>query len=192
MPVIGRFPANERTRPLPFWQVAACCIRFMLKEDISVPVSIHASIRAGDAHGCKSGSHFGDSRLACQRQFANFLRKMQKCCFCNTTPYNSGMAKATKSKRRQLVWRIRVVMAERGIRTVTALSRRLHEIGVEISVSQLGRMIDGKTQSWNQEVIEGLLTVLECEIGDILACYPEVSERRSRKVAGSSIESKLD
>lgn len=78
------------------------------------------------------------------------------------------MAKTPKPKRKKLAWRVRVVMAERGIRTVTALSRRLKEVGVDISISQLGRMIDGKTQLWNQEVIEGLMTVLECEIGDIL------------------------
>lgn len=76
--------------------------------------------------------------------------------------------KPSQPARRQLTWRVRVVMAERGIRTVTALSRRLQEIGVTISVSQLGRLIDGKTQLWNQAVIEGLMTVLECEVGDIL------------------------
>lgn len=85
--------------------------------------------------------------------------------------------KKSKPHRKQVQWRVRVVMAERGIRTVTALKRMLEGVGVEISVSHLGRMIDGKTALWNQEVIEGLLTVLDCEIGDILAIATE--KRRS-------------
>jgi biotin operon repressor len=59
-------------------------------------------------------------------------------------------------------------MAERGVRSVSELARRLEEIGVSISISQLGRMIDGKTQLWNQDVIEGMMTVLDCELSDII------------------------
>ena len=58
-------------------------------------------------------------------------------------------------------------MAERNVRSVSELVRRLEDIGVSISIAQLGRMIDGKTQHWNQDVIEGLMTVLECQIGDL-------------------------
>ena len=69
--------------------------------------------------------------------------------------------------RRKVVWRVRVLMAERNVRSVSELVRRLEDIGVSISIAQLGRMIDGKTQHWNQDVIEGLMTVLECQIGDL-------------------------
>jgi len=70
--------------------------------------------------------------------------------------------------RRKVAWRVRVVMAERGIRSVSELSRRLEEIGVSVSVSQLGRMIDGKTRLWNQDVIEGLMAVLDCELSELI------------------------
>ena len=70
--------------------------------------------------------------------------------------------------RRKVAWRARVIMAERGVRSVSELARRLEEIGVSISISQLGRMIDGKTQLWNQDVIEGMMTVLDCELSDII------------------------
>lgn len=73
-----------------------------------------------------------------------------------------------KKTKRKLVWRVRVVMAERGIRSVSELVRQLDSIGVSISVAQLGRLIDGKTQLWNQQVIEGLMTVLDCELSDLL------------------------
>lgn len=59
-------------------------------------------------------------------------------------------------------------MAERGVRSVSELVRQLESIGVSISVAQLGRLIDGKTQHWNQEVIEGLMTILSCELSDLL------------------------
>lgn len=91
------------------------------------------------------------------------------------------MASKSKLQRRKAVWRVRVVMAERGIRSVSALSRLLKENGVTVSVSHLGRLIDGKLQLWNQEVIEGLLTVLECEIGDILATETQPPIRAIRK-----------
>jgi len=73
-----------------------------------------------------------------------------------------------KSQRKGLKWRVRVVMAERGVRSVSELVRQLESIGVSISVAQLGRLIDGKTQHWNQEVIEGLMTILNCELSDLL------------------------
>ncbi|CAG1002155.1 hypothetical protein BURK2_03111 [Burkholderiales bacterium] len=58
-------------------------------------------------------------------------------------------------------------MAERNIRSVSELVRRLEGIGVSISIAQLGRMIDGKTQHWSQDVVEGLITILECRVGDL-------------------------
>jgi hypothetical protein len=77
--------------------------------------------------------------------------------------------KATKSsiQPRRLQWRARVVMAERGIRSVSALSRKLHTLGVSISESQLGRIIDGKSSHFNSAVVGALLTVLDCPLTDL-------------------------
>ncbi|GHU00107.1 hypothetical protein FACS1894154_08620 [Betaproteobacteria bacterium] len=80
--------------------------------------------------------------------------------------YNAHMP--TKPQpRRKITWRVRVLMAERGVRSVSELARRLEQAGVSISIAQLGRLIDGKTRSWNQEVIEGMLVVLDCELADL-------------------------
>ena len=78
---------------------------------------------------------------------------------------------ATKSsiQPRRLQWRARVVMAERGIRSVSALSRRLNSLGVDISESQLGRIIDGKSSHFNAAVVGALLTALDCGLSDLLA-----------------------
>lgn len=76
--------------------------------------------------------------------------------------------KTSIKQKRKIIWRVRIVMAERGIRSVSELVRQLEDIGVSISVAQLGRLIDGKTQHWNQQVIEGLMAVMDCELGDLL------------------------
>lgn len=77
---------------------------------------------------------------------------------------------ATKSsiKPRRLKWRARVVMAERGIRSVSALSRKLKALGVNISESQLGRIIDGKSSHFNSAVVGALLAALDCRLTDLL------------------------
>ena len=74
----------------------------------------------------------------------------------------------TASKPRRLKWRTRVVMAERGIRSVSALCRKLDALGVDISESQLGRIIDGKSSHFNAKVLGGLLTALDCGLNDLL------------------------
>jgi len=59
-------------------------------------------------------------------------------------------------------------MAEHNIRSVSELCRILeNEVGITISVSQLGRLIDGKSQYWSQELIEGLMTVFRCDISEL-------------------------
>ena len=75
---------------------------------------------------------------------------------------------ATSTQPRRLKWRTRVMMAERGIRSVSALSRKLGELGVDISESQLGRIIDGKSSHFNAKVVGGLLTALDCGLNDLL------------------------
>lgn len=75
---------------------------------------------------------------------------------------------ATSTKPRRLKWRTRVMMAERGIRSVSALRRKLGELGVDISESQLGRIIDGKSSHFNAKVVGGLLTALDCGLNDLL------------------------
>ena len=78
------------------------------------------------------------------------------------------MAK-TSTKPRQLKWRARVVMAERGIRSVSALRIKLESLGVIISEPQLGRIIDGKSSHFNSKVVGGLLAALNCDLTDLLA-----------------------
>ncbi len=73
-----------------------------------------------------------------------------------------------RSTKRKILWRVRVVMAERGVRSVSQLSRMLGDMGVEISTSQLGRLIDGHTQYLKMEVLEGMMHVLDCQLDELI------------------------
>ena len=75
--------------------------------------------------------------------------------------------------RRILEWRVRETMAARGIKTVTEPVELLRMNGYEISISQLGRMIDGKSKNFNSETITWLMEVLKCDLDGIV-----VSRRR--------------
>ena len=74
----------------------------------------------------------------------------------------------TSTKPRRLKWRARVVMAERGIRSVSALRIKLESLGIVISEPQLGRIIDGKSSHFNSAVVGALLAALDCRLTDLL------------------------
>ncbi len=74
--------------------------------------------------------------------------------------------KATSPARR-LILRARSVMADRGVRSVSALQRSLAAIGVAISVPQLIRVVDGDAKHLNKDVIEGMLTVFGCGLTEL-------------------------
>lgn len=67
-----------------------------------------------------------------------------------------------------LEWRVRVMMAERHIKTITELRKQLEEVGVEISTTQLSRIVDALPTRISSEVLAGLTTVLRCEVGDLI------------------------
>ncbi len=71
-------------------------------------------------------------------------------------------------KKKRLEWRLNVMMSERRIKTITDLKRRLDAIGVNISSAQLGRIVWERPQKINTDLLEGLVTVLECNVSDII------------------------
>jgi hypothetical protein len=68
---------------------------------------------------------------------------------------------------RSIMLRVRVCMAERGIRSVAALHRLLIEAGVEISHPQLIRVVDNRAQHLNVALLNGLLNVLGCRVDEL-------------------------
>jgi hypothetical protein len=76
---------------------------------------------------------------------------------------------SSKPKPCRLQWRTRVVMAERGVRSVSALRRQLATLGIDISDAQLGRIVDGRSSHFNSAIVGGLLAVLDCGLSDLIA-----------------------
>lgn len=69
-------------------------------------------------------------------------------------------------------WRLLNMMAERRIRTVTELRKRLQNVGVDVSSQQIGRLVNQFPERLNTVYLRGLLTVLDCDISDLIRVHP--------------------
>lgn len=67
-----------------------------------------------------------------------------------------------------IAWRLRVLMAERDIRTTRCLRRRLAEYGVKLSEPQLGRIVKTLPCTLNTRLLAALCAVLDASPGDLL------------------------
>ena len=72
----------------------------------------------------------------------------------------------------QIEWRLEHMMLERGIRRVTELKRRMNDLGIDISNQQLGRIVREFPERLNTLYLRGILTVLNCNIADIIKVNP--------------------
>ena len=82
----------------------------------------------------------------------------------------------TATLRRRLSWRLRVMMAERNIATATELQRLLEKSGFQITSSQLTRIIRERPERISTELLDYLLEVLKCDIGDLFRSDPVTQE----------------
>ena len=65
-------------------------------------------------------------------------------------------------------WRLREVMASRGMYTTTKLIPLLRERGVELSSSQIYRLVAEKPERLNLLVLSALVDILSCPLEEIL------------------------
>jgi DNA-binding Xre family transcriptional regulator len=65
-------------------------------------------------------------------------------------------------------WRLRVLMAERGMFKATDLGPRLAEHGVRLSDSQVWRLVTGRPERLNLRVLMVLCEVLGCEPAELV------------------------
>jgi len=70
--------------------------------------------------------------------------------------------------KKRLSWRLRVMMAERNISTATELQRLLDKDGYNITSSQLTRVIKDRPDRISTDLLDHLLSVLNCDISDLL------------------------
>lgn len=85
---------------------------------------------------------------------------------------------------RYVVLNVRVLMADRNIRSVAALQRLLIAAGVDISNQQLNRIVDNRATLLNLDVVNGLLKVLRCSVHEL---FGELSVPRSPDESRSDV-----
>lgn len=95
-----------------------------------------------------------------------------------TTPESHGMSRDDQLVR--IEWRLLQMMAERHIKRNTDLVRKLNAVGVEISTTQLGRLVDTFPERMNTITLMGLLTVLDCSISDLIRVHPPQASTRGQ------------
>jgi hypothetical protein len=98
----------------------------------------------------------------------NASNKNRTISSASKKPIRRASPAATTPVKRLIV-RARAVMGDRGVRSVSALQRSLVAIGVAISVPQLIRVVDGSAKHINKDVIEGIMTVLNCNLNELFA-----------------------
>jgi transcriptional regulator with XRE-family HTH domain len=76
-------------------------------------------------------------------------------------------SKPQLAPQRKAVLRVQVLMAEHDIRFVTDLWKRLSAMGVDISHSQLTRVVNNSTKSLSIDLLEGLATLFDCPVSSL-------------------------
>ena len=70
-------------------------------------------------------------------------------------------------------WRLREVMASRGIYTTTGLVPLLRERGIELSASQIHRLVSGTPERLSLQVLFAFCDILGCTPADLVATTAE-------------------
>jgi DNA-binding Xre family transcriptional regulator len=65
-------------------------------------------------------------------------------------------------------WRLRVLMAERGMFKANELSPRLAEHGIRLSDSQVWRLVTGRPERLNLRLLMVLCEILQCESSELV------------------------
>lgn len=75
------------------------------------------------------------------------------------------------SRKRQVSyrWRLREMMAARGVFTATELVPLLHERGIDLSASQVHRLVTGTPERLSLPVLAALCDILEATPADLVA-----------------------
>lgn len=91
-------------------------------------------------------------------------------------------------------WRLRLLMAEHGMFKATDLQPRLAEHGIELSSSQVWRMVTGRPERLNLRVLVVLCEILDCQPGELVrrtdVAAPVVKEPASGRAIGKDLKPK--
>jgi DNA-binding Xre family transcriptional regulator len=85
--------------------------------------------------------------------------------------------------RLDYAWKLREVMATRGLFQATQLRPRLAERGIRLSDSQVYRLVTDKPERLNLKVLMALLDILGCRMDDLIVPVA-VPAAKTKKSAG--------
>ncbi|MFF4237988.1 helix-turn-helix domain-containing protein [Actinomadura geliboluensis] len=83
-------------------------------------------------------------------------------------PFGSEEKEARRMADLDYGWRLREVMAERGMFSTTELRPLLAARGVELSASQVYRLVVDKPERLNLRTLMALLDILDCAMDDLI------------------------
>ena len=75
--------------------------------------------------------------------------------------------------------RLQERMHERGIHQITALQRELERHGIDLSSSQIHRLVTGTPERLNLEVLAALCTVLACSPAELIEVHAKTPKRKA-------------
>ena len=81
-------------------------------------------------------------------------------------------------------WKLREVMATRGLFQTTHLRPRLAERGIRLSDSQVYRLVTDKPERLNLKVLMALLDILRCQMDDLIVPVAAPAARAKENSAG--------
>ncbi|MFI7123787.1 helix-turn-helix domain-containing protein [Amycolatopsis sp. NPDC049868] len=81
-------------------------------------------------------------------------------------------------------WRLRELMAARGMFATTDLHPHLAERGVELSAIQVYRLVAQIPERLNLRILAALCDILDCTPADLIEPYVESARGKARKTAG--------
>jgi DNA-binding Xre family transcriptional regulator len=82
-------------------------------------------------------------------------------------------------------WKLREVMATRGMFSTSDLRPLLIERGITLSASQIYRLVVDKPERLNLTTLMALLDILECSIDDLIQPVAAAGARRPKKAAAA-------
>jgi DNA-binding Xre family transcriptional regulator len=90
-------------------------------------------------------------------------------------------------------WRLRLLLAERGIFHTSDLAPLLAERGVRLSDSQVWRLVTGKPERLNLHTLMVLCEILDCTPNDLIERVDAPAQRLpKRRAAGETKTAQID
>ena len=83
-------------------------------------------------------------------------------------------------------WKLREVMATRGLFQTTQLRPKLAERGIRLSDSQVYRLVTDKPERLNLKVLMALLDILGCRMDDLIVPVAVPAAKARKNSAGQS------